>query len=278
SLAIASSLVAEAATIYERIRSGQIDLGRIAENFRTQLPPWVHDALNEADLTDLRSIQDTLGTSISTGLQQIASQALWVGQGALSFLASLGIMLYLTFFLLRDGRQLGLAIARAVPLRAELRDELVRNFIVVVRATMKGSVVIAIIQGFLGGMIFWFLGIEGAILWGLLMGFFSLVPAIGTGIVWVPVSIYLFVTGAIWQGAVLVGCGVFIIGLIDNLLRPILVGHDTRMPDFVVLISTLAGINLFGLSGFIIGPVIAALFIAVWKLVGELRERGAPPA
>lgn len=275
-LAIASSLVAEAAIIYERIRSGQIDLGRMADTFIAQLPPWATDALERANVNDLQSVQEMLGSSVSTGLQHLASQALGVGQGALSFAASLGVMLYLTFFLLRDGRQLGLAVARAVPLRADLRDELVRNFIVVVRATMKGSVVIAIIQGILGGVIFWFLGIEGAILWGLLMGFFSLVPAIGTGIVWVPVAAYLFVTGSVWEGAILVACGVFIIGLVDNLLRPILVGHDTRMPDFVVLISTLAGINLFGLSGFIIGPVIAALFIAVWKLVGELRERGTP--
>lgn len=275
-LAIASSLVAEAANIYGRIRSGQIDLGRIVENFIAQLPPWATEALERADINDLQSVQDMLGSSISTGLQYLASQALGVGQGALSFLASLGVMLYLTFYLLRDGRQLGLAVAHAVPLRADLRDELVRNFIVVVRATMKGSVVIAIIQGFLGGVIFWFLGIEGAILWGLLMGFFSLVPAIGTGIVWLPVATYLFVTGSVLEGTILVVCGVFIIGLVDNLLRPILVGHDTRMPDFVVLISTLAGISLFGLSGLIIGPLIAALFIAVWKLVGELRERGMP--
>lgn len=278
SLAIASSLVNEATQIYDRIRSGEIDLASMATNFQNQLPPWAERALERTNFSDLQSIQETLGTSISAGLQQIASQALWVGQGALRFLASLGIMLYLTFFLLRDGRQMGIAIARALPLRPALRDELVRNFIVVVRATMKGSVVIAIIQGFLGGIIFWFLGIEGAILWGLLMGFLSLVPAVGTGIVWVPVAAYLFVTGSIWEGAVLVGCGIFVIGLVDNLLRPILVGHDTRMPDFVVLISTLAGINLFGLSGFIIGPVIAALFIAVWKLVGELRERSGDDA
>lgn len=213
-----------------------------------------------------------LGSSISTGLQHLASQALGVGQGALSFLASLGVMLYLTFFLLRDGTRIGQAIARAVPLRADLRTELVSHFTLVVRATMKGSVVIALIQGMIGGVIFWLLGIEGALLWGLLMGFFSLVPAVGTGIIWVPVAIYLFITGAMWQAAVLVGCGLFVIGLIDNILRPILVGHDTRMPDFVVLIATLAGIDLFGLNGFIIGPVIAALFIAVWKLVAEVRE------
>ena len=141
---------------------------------------------------------------------------------------------------------------------------------------MKGTVVVAVIQGILGGLIFWMLGVEGALLWGLLMGFFSLVPAVGTAIVWLPVAIYLLVTGAIWQGLVLIGCGVFVIGLVDNLLRPILVGQDTRMPDFLVLIATLAGLELFGLNGFIVGPVIAALFLAVWKIIGEQRGGEVP--
>ena len=271
-IAVATALVNEAADIYERLRSGDINVGQILANFQRELPGWARSILVRAEINDLESLQETLGAGVSDGLQRLASQALGVGQGALRFLASLGVMLYLTFFLLRDGTRIGHAIARAVPLRAELRAELVRHFTVVVRATMKGSVVIALIQGMLGGIIFWLLGIEGALLWGLLMGFFSLVPAVGTGIVWVPVAIYLFITGAMWQAAVLVGCGLFVIGLIDNILRPILVGHDTRMPDFVVLIATLAGIDLFGLNGFIIGPVIAALFIAVWKLVAEVRE------
>ena len=127
--------------------------------------------------------------------------------------------------------------------------------------------------GFIGGVIFWILGVEAPLLWGLLMGFFSLVPAVGTAIIWVPVAVYLLVTGQVWQGVVLTGCGIFIIGLVDNLLRPILVGKDTRMPDFVVLIATLAGIELFGLNGFIIGPMIAALFIAVWDLVSATRAQ-----
>jgi predicted PurR-regulated permease PerM len=180
-------------------------------------------------------------------------------------------MLYLTYFLLRDGDSMGAKFKAAVPLRPAIRDSLFQHFVVVVRATIKGTVVVAIIQGLLGGLIFWALGVEGALLWGVVMGLFSLVPAVGTAIVWIPVAGFLLATGSIWEGAVLVFCGVFVIGLVDNLLRPILVGQDTRMPDFLVLIATLAGIELFGLNGFIIGPVIAALFLAVWNIVTELR-------
>lgn len=272
-LLLGTSLVQEASGLYAQMKTGKLDFGRLFVEVRGHLPRWARDALTMAGLSDLVHTREAVGNAIGAGLQGIASQALGFGQGALRFLASLGVMLYLTFFLLRDGETLTGRVRNALPLRADLRDELFAHFAVVVRATMKGSVVVAIVQGILGGVIFSLLGIEGALLWGLLMGFFSLVPAVGTGIVWVPMAIYLFVTGAIWQGVVLVGCGLLVIGLVDNLLRPILVGKDTRMPDFVVLISTLAGIELFGLNGFIVGPVIAALFIAVWSIVAERRIR-----
>jgi len=268
------SLVHEAALLYGQLQEGKIDLVAIFDNLRAALPDWARSALDSTGLTDFDATRRMLGASIATGLQSIASRALLFGQGALSFLAALGVMLYLTFFLLRDGETLGPRVMRAVPLRPELRDALIEHFVVVVRATMKGTVVVAILQGVIGGLIFWVLGVEGALLWGLMMGFFSMVPAIGTGIIWVPVAIYLLATGSIWQGAVLAGCGLFVIGMIDNLLRPILVGKDTRMPDFVVLIATLAGLELFGLNGVIVGPMIAALFIAVWQLVAELRGVG----
>lgn len=265
------SLVQEAAAIYGQLQSGQIDFVATFENLRDALPRWARSMLDSSGLTDLEAARRMLGASVASGLQSIASRALLFGQGALRFLASLGVMLYLTFFLLRDGETLGEKVKAAVPLRPELRDALIAHFIVVVRATMKGTIVVAIVQGILGGLIFWVLGVEGALLWGLLMGFFALVPAVGTGIVWLPVAIYLLLTGSIWEGLALIACGIFIIGLVDNLLRPILVGHDTRMPDFVVLIATLAGLELFGLNGVIVGPMIAALFIAVWKLVAESR-------
>ncbi|MEW9854220.1 AI-2E family transporter [Novosphingobium sp. M1R2S20] len=271
-LLLGTSLVQEATALYERIRLGEIDVVGMLNGVRDALPSRVRQYIDAQDLSDFDSLRRMFGTGIADGLQSIASRALVVGQGALSFLAALGVMLYLTFFLLRDGRRYGAIIRSALPLRPDLRDRLIDHFVIVVRATMKGTVVVAVVQGVLGGFIFWALGIEGVLLWGTLMGFFSLLPAIGTGIVWVPVAIYLLATGAWVKGAVMIFCGFFIIGLVDNLLRPILVGRDTRMPDFVVLIATLAGLQLFGLSGFIVGPVIAALFIAVWSMAIERKD------
>jgi predicted PurR-regulated permease PerM len=270
-LVLGTSLVQEAASLYDRIRTGQIDVPGMLNNLRDALPVSVRRFIDRQGLTDFDNVRRMLGSGVASGLQNIASSALVVGQGALSFVAALGVMLYLTFFLLRDGRRYGELIRKALPLRTDLRDRLIDNFLVVVRATMKGTVVVALVQGGLGGLIFWALGIEGALLWGTLMGFLSLLPAVGTGIVWVPVAIYLLVSGAWIKGAIMIFCGVFVIGLVDNLLRPILVGRDTRMPDFVVLIATLSGLEMAGLSGFIIGPVIAALFIAVWNMVIEQR-------
>jgi predicted PurR-regulated permease PerM len=244
---------------------------------RAALPGRVRVFVDRFGLSDFDTLRRMFGSGLASGLQGIASRALIVGQGALSFLAAMGVMLYLTFFLLRDGRYYSDVIRAATPLRAELRDKLFDHFVVVVRATVKGTVVVALAQGLLGGTIFWVLGIEGAVLWGTLMGFFSMLPAVGTGIVWVPVVIYLLATGAYVKGGIMIFCGLFIIGLVDNLLRPILVGRETRMPDFVVLIATLAGLELFGLNGFIVGPVIAALFIAVWSMVIEARTRALPP-
>ncbi len=268
---IAISLVEEAAGLYAKFQSGQIDLAAVFVDLRAALPGWARRLLDSWGLRDFASLQRTVAAAITTGLQEIAARALNFGQGALSFFAALGVMLYLTYFLLRDGHRMGAKVKAAVPLRPDLRDTLFEHFVVVVRATMKGTVVVALVQGFIGGVTFGFLGIEGALLWALLMAFFSLVPAVGSAIVWLPAAIILLVSGAVWKGVVLIVVGVFVIGLIDNLLRPILVGQDTRMPDFLVLIATLAGLELFGLNGFIVGPVIAALFLAVWKIVAERR-------
>lgn len=265
------SLVQEASGLYAQVQTGGIDFSGLIRKLNAALPTSITRFAQKYDLMDANRLRALIGTGLSSGLRSVATQALTVGQGALSFLAALGVMLYLTWFLLRDGESLGGRFRAALPLKPLLRDHLIDKFVLVIRAIMKGSVLVAVMQGIVGGLIFWFLGIEGALLWGLLMGFFSLVPAVGTGIIWVPVALYLLITGSVWEGAVLVFCGLFVIGLIDNLLRPLLVGKDTKLPDFVVLIATVAGLELFGLSGFIIGPIIAALFIAVWDLVTEMR-------
>jgi predicted PurR-regulated permease PerM len=109
-------------------------------------------------------------------------------------------------------------------------------------------------------------------MWAVVMAVLSLLPAVGAALVWLPVAIYLLATGSLWQGVGLIAYGVLVIGLVDNVLRPLLVGKDTRMPDYVVLISTLGGIAIFGINGFVIGPVIAAMFIAVWGIFAASRN------
>ena len=167
---------------------------------------------------------------------------------------------------------------RALPLTPAHKQELLGKFTTVIRATVKGNLLVAAIQGALGGLAFWFLGVRGALLWAVLMAFLSLLPAVGAALVWLPVAIYFFVTGAIWQGIALAAWGVLVIGLVDNLLRPVLVGKDTRMPDYVVMITTLGGMAVFGINGFVLGPAIAAMFIAVWHLYMTTQQVATTPS
>jgi len=270
------SLLREASWVYAQIQSGDIDFGRYFMQAQAALPDWANSLLGRFGLTDFDAVRTRLGAGITNSFQQLAAQAFNLGQSALGFLVALGVMLYLTFFLLRDGKALATHFETTVPLHAEQRRAIFDKFITVIHATIKGSVIVAILQGFIGGIVFWSLGIHAALLWGVSMGFLSLLPAIGTGIIWVPVAAYLLLTGSIWEGVALVFCGVFIIGLVDNVLRPILVGRDTRLPDYVVLISTLGGLEVFGFNGFIIGPVVAALFMAVWENLARQNSRAEP--
>jgi predicted PurR-regulated permease PerM len=266
------SLLKQAAGVYELIGSGQLNFSAYFQQIVRALPQWLITLLERFDLTDLATLQQKLSDGAAQGVQTIAKQAINVGRNTFDFLVSLTVMLYLLFFLLRDGQALTARIKQAVPLSLRSKQQLFGNFTTVIRATVKGNVLVAAAQGTLGGLIFWFLGVQGSLFWGVLMAFLSLLPAIGAALVWAPVAIYFLLTGAIWQGGVLIAFGVLVIGLVDNILRPILVGKDTKMPDYVVLLSTLGGMALFGINGFVIGPVIAALFIAAWDLFASAKE------
>ncbi|MGN6390115.1 MAG: AI-2E family transporter [Burkholderiaceae bacterium] len=263
---VTTSLLHEGSVIYDRIRSGQIDFGAYFAQAVDMLPHWVSQALDNSGLADLADIRRKLSTGAMEGSQTIARQALTVGQSTFNLAIAFVVMLYLLFFLLRDGPVIARRIREAVPLQASHKRQLFEKFTTVIRATIKGNIVVAAIQGALGGVMFWFLGIPGVLLWGTIMAFLSLLPSIGAALVWGPVALYFLFTGAIWQGVLLVLWGSVVIGLVDNLLRPLLVGKDTQMPDYVVLVSTLGGMALLGLNGFVIGPVVAALFIAAWDL------------
>jgi len=263
---LVSSLIHEASGIYQRLRTGDINVGAYVQQVLANLPPWMTSILDRLGLNDIGAIQKRmLAGSAQTG-QFIASHAANVGQLTMDFFLSFGIMLYVLFFLLRDGGELVARIKQAIPLDVDYKRNLFIKFTTVIQATVKGNVIVAAVQGMLGGIIFAILGIPSAILWGTAMAFLSLLPAIGAALIWAPVAIYFLVTGVIWKGIALAAFGVFVIGLIDNILRPILVGKDTQIPDYVILVSTVGGMALFGLNGFVIGPTIAALFIAVWGL------------
>jgi predicted PurR-regulated permease PerM len=268
------ALVSQASSAYDQIQAGNFDLARVFVQFESHLPKFMRDWLSEMGLADFETVRTRIGRNIASSFQGLAGQVLNLSQSALAFFLALGVMLYLTFFLLRDGRSLVSTVERCLPMATDQRRLLVQRFVEVVRATIKGSVIVAILQGLIGGVVFWSLGINGALLWGVAMGIFSLFPAIGTGLIWVPVSIYLFATGQVWQGSVLFLCGFLIISSVDNVVRPILVGRDARMPDYVVLIATLGGFELMGFNGFVIGPVIAALFMAAWQIFAESQVEG----
>lgn len=266
-------LVQEGATVYKNIESGELDIAAYLAQFKHSLPPYFQHLLDRFGMGELNGLREKIVKSAMQGSQVLATQAFSFGQGTFEFVVSFFIMLYLLFFFLRDGAELARKVRTAVPLEEGHKRRLQLKFNRVVRATVKGNLVVAVTQGALGGAIFWFLDIPSALLWAVLMGFLSLLPAVGAGIVWAPVAVYFLLSGMIWQGVVLGLFGVFVIGLVDNVLRPILVGKDTKMPDYLILISTLGGLAVFGLNGFVIGPLIAALFISSWALFAETKPK-----
>ncbi len=269
---IAASLTQQIAVVVGKMQSGELNFSTYLQQILDAMPAWATGLLDRYGIASLGGMQEILTAGLVKGSQTIAAQALNIGQSTFDFMVDLVIMLYLLFFLFRDGDALAGSIKNAIPLRPELRDELLVKFTVVIRATVKGSLLVAWAQGALGGLIFWILGINAALLWAVLMAFLSLLPAVGAGLVWMPVAIYLLATGSYWQGVILIAYGFLVIGLVDNIMRPMLVGKDTKLPDYVVLISTLGGIEAFGLNGFVIGPVIAAMFIAAWEIFSKQRK------
>lgn len=277
---IAGLLVQEGTSLYQQMESGQLDVGQFISGAKEMLPDSLQQQLRRFGLGDIDQLRERLASGALQGSQYLATKAFSFGQGTFQFLVSFFVMVYLLFFLIRDGRELVAKIRRALPLSDNQKRRLFSKFTRVVRATVKGNIVVAATQGFLGGVIFAILGIPGALLWGVLMAFLSLLPAVGAGLIWTPVAIYFLVQGMIVQSVILTLYGILVIGLVDNFLRPILVGKDTKMPDYLVLISTLGGLALFGLNGFVIGPLVAALFMSSWALFisPEPKQSSRPPA
>jgi predicted PurR-regulated permease PerM len=189
--------------------------------------------------------------------------------GTAHFFLHLFVMVYAMFFFLREGAASVEKLVSYSPVPREVEELLIEKGLSVTRATLKGTLVIGLVQGALGGVAFAVVEIQGAAFWGAVMAVVSVIPSIGTAIVWVPAVIYLLATGDVGAGVGLALWCAIVVGGIDNLLRPILVGGDTKMPDILILVSTFGGLALFGISGLIIGPVIAAFFVTMWEVYYE---------
>jgi predicted PurR-regulated permease PerM len=258
--------------------------------------PWIERQLATPDLFDhllrevpqlrwLEPYQDVIVSRIgqlagNAGSFLVNSLAA-VTRGTAAFMLDLFVMLYAMFFFLISGREILARMLYYLPLQPEDENRMIEKFVSVTRATIKGSLVIGVVQGGLAGAGFAVAGVPSAAFWGTVMAVLSIIPAVGSGLVWVPAVIWLFATGEPGPALALTAWCLAVVSSVDNFMRPWLVGKDTKMSDLLVLISTLGGLFLFGAVGFIIGPIVAALFVTVWDIYSRVfREYlpGDPPA
>lgn len=272
-LLIFGSLVQEGNSLYQRLSTREFDLNSYISRITAALPDSLEEWLMRFELGSFAEWRSRISSAALQASQLFASRLVSFGQNTAQFLISFGIMIYLLFFLFRDGAELGSTIRKTIPLSDDYTRQFLDKFAAVIRATVKGNIIIAVIQGTIGGVTFWLLGIEAALLWGVVMTFCSMLPAVGAALVWAPAATWFILSGHWGRGTILILMGVLVIGMIDNLLRPPLVGKGTRMPDYVILISTIGGISLVGINGFVVGPMIAAMFIAAWSLFGNEQDK-----
>jgi predicted PurR-regulated permease PerM len=272
---IGAAVTREGAALYERLDTGDLGVASLYERAERSMPR-VAAALERFGIDPAR-LESQLSSAAVTASRYIASRALSIGQDTVRVTVFFFLMLYLLFFFLRDGPRLLEGLVRALPFGDERERHLLERFAEVSRATIKGTLVVGVAQGTIGGIAFAVLGIGAPVLWGVVMALLSILPAVGPALVWVPAAVVLIASGEIVTGIALILIGIFVIGLVDNLLRPILVGRDTRMPDYLILLSTLGGLAGVGLAGIIIGPIIAAFFLSIWQMA-ELEFKPEGPA
>ena len=228
-------------------------------------------------LPDQAQIVETLGRAAkATGAFLVVGVTEFTA-GTAGFLLDLFVMIYAMFFFFRDGKKMLEKIFYYMPLGHEDEVLLLERLTSVTRATIKGTLAIGILQGTLSGLAFWVAGIDGAAFWGTVMTVLSIVPGIGAALVWLPAVIYLYMTGQTLTATLLLIWCAAVVGTIDNLLRPILVGKDAKMPDVLILVGTLGGLFLFGPIGFIVGPIVCGLFLTVWEIYGTTFKEILPP-
>ena len=209
----------------------------------------------------------------------IAARTLGFVGGAVGFVVEVFFVIFTMYYLFRDGERLRAAAHEMVPLSDDKAREIFERTGEVISASVYGVLVIAVIQGVLGGLAFWLLGLPSPLLWCVVMIFLSMIPMLGSFIVWVPAAVYLALTGHWAKALMLAAWGALFIGSIDNFLRPKLVGEKTRLHELLIFFSVLGGLQVFGVIGIVLGPVIVAITLALLDVLRQADDTGrdAPP-
>ncbi len=268
-LVIGSLLLNESLELYESLDMGTVSLEQQARNLANKMSgnPYLSKfSIDTAFVTN----------SIADGAKGIANYIFQnlrdLTQNMVIFMAQFAITLYTLFFFIRDGGFFLQMLVRIFPLGDKRELALFKSFSVTARATLKVTLIIGGLQGLLGGILFLILGVKGALTWGVVMVFSSIIPGVGCSIVWMPVAIIMLILGHFWKGIIILAFGALVISMVDNFLRPLLLGHDVQMHPLLIFLSTLGGIMLFGISGFVLGPIITSLLLAFWKMYEGLYQ------
>ena len=260
-------LAGEVRDVYQQVQR-RIESGGFQEILQFMESPYLKPFADWVSrYVDLENI-DVIG-SFTAGFRQVSiffiRQSTAILSGLFNFIANFLIMLVSMFFLFRDGSRLLEELKILTPLSEPYEQKIISKFQEVATATVLGTLLTALAQGVAGGLLFWILGIPNALFWGFLMGLFSLLPVVGTGIVWAPWAIYFFAVTSVTQGIILVAGGL-LVGLIDNVLRPLFIEGKAEMHTLIVFLAIMGGISYFGMVGMIFGPITVALGLTFLEL------------
>jgi len=241
-------------------------------SFVASTVPWLADMIPKTEelVTSLATTAQAFGVYLMGKITAITA-------GTAGFLLSMFVMFYAMFFFLRDGRKIMERFLYYIPMQDDERDALVERFMSITKATVKGTLLIGLIQGTLGGIAFYFAGIDGSTFWGAVMVVLSVIPGIGAALVWMPFVISMYFSGDPLTATLLLLWCAGVVGTVDNVLRPRLVGRDARMPDLLILIGTIGGLYLFGPIGLALGPVICGLFLTALDFYADAYRHVLSP-
>ena len=262
-----------------------------AINVGEAVTPWIKQALEHPEgvsdflkhlpfydqlVTYREPIIEKAGKVVAAATEVLIGGLSSVTLGTVNFIFMAFVMLYTMYFLQMDGDKLIQKILYYLPLNSSDENRMLEKFVSVTRATLKGTMLIGLLQGALAGSAFAVVGIDNAVFWGTMMAALSIIPSVGSALIWLPAAIVLIAQGAIVSGVGLILFCAIVVGSLDNILRPILVGKDTKMHELMIFFGTLGGIVMFGVSGIFIGPVIASLFVTIWEIYGTAFQDVLP--